>query len=150
MHKLSKAEQNYSTYDRELLAVFAAIKYFEHLVGRWQFIIKTDHKPLTYAFAQKSEKASPRQARQLCYISQFTTSIVHIKGDDNIVADTLSRIYTIDMPTTLSAQTIQEDQEVDEELINLVNHPPSLKLQKITVEPDTEIYCDISTGIVRP
>ncbi|GFV19608.1 RT_RNaseH domain-containing protein [Trichonephila clavipes] len=54
------------------------------------FTVFTDHKPVTYAFRQKSDKCSPRQIRQLDFISQFTTNIVHIPGSDNIAADVLS------------------------------------------------------------
>ncbi|GFW74163.1 RT_RNaseH domain-containing protein [Trichonephila clavipes] len=57
------------------------------------FTVFTDHKPLTYAFRQKSDKCSPRQIRQLDFISQFTTNIVHIPGSDNIAADVLSRVF---------------------------------------------------------
>ncbi|EDW36613.1 GL15995 [Drosophila persimilis] len=41
------------------------------------FVIKTDHKPLIYAFNQKPEKASEGQLRQLGFISQHSTAIVH-------------------------------------------------------------------------
>lgn len=58
------------------------------------FNIYTDHKPLTFAFLQKSDKASPTQARQLDFIGQFSTSISHISGKSNVVADTLSRIQS--------------------------------------------------------
>lgn len=61
--KLSSAQQKYSTYDRELLAVYAAIKFFRHLLEAKEFSIFTDHKPLIFAFKQKPDKASPRQAR---------------------------------------------------------------------------------------
>jgi hypothetical protein len=55
----------------------------------------TDHKPLTFAFSQKPERCSPRQCRQLDLISQFSTDIRHVKGDQNIIADFLSRIEAI-------------------------------------------------------
>ena len=43
---LSSAEQNFSTIDREALAVyFACNKFREYLLGGF-FTIKTDHKPL--------------------------------------------------------------------------------------------------------
>jgi len=42
------------------------------------------------------QKASPRQLRQLDFISQFTTSIVHVAGIENTTADALSRISTIE------------------------------------------------------
>lgn len=147
--KLSSSERNYSTYDRELLAVFAGIKHFQDLLDGRHFIIKTDHKPLIYAFQQNLDKASERQRRQLDYISQFTTDIVYVKGNENIVADALSRINTIDMPTKLSLKTIQEAQEDDEELKDLIENPSSLKLQQLDIE-GAKIYCDITNNIVRP
>lgn len=66
--KLLKAENIYSTYDRELLAIYDAVKYFRHMLEARRFVIKTDHKPLIYAFSQKPEKAFPRQLRYLDFI----------------------------------------------------------------------------------
>lgn len=103
--KLSDTEQRYSTYDRELLAIFAAIKYFKHQLDCREFVIATDHKPLIYAHKQKSENISPRQRRQLDHIFQHSTKIVHVKGAENVVADALSRINTIDMPTVQTHAT---------------------------------------------
>ena len=90
--KLTPAQRAYSTYDRELTAVFESIKYFRHFLEGQSFAIVTDHKPLIYAFTQKSEKASPRQQRQLSFISQYTTRIEYLPGIDNVVADSLSRV----------------------------------------------------------
>ena len=50
-----------TAYDRELTAIYEAIKEFKHFLEVRNFSILTDHKPLTYAFLQKSERASPRQ-----------------------------------------------------------------------------------------
>lgn len=71
--KLSTTQKNYSTYDRELQAIYSGLKFFRQLVEGRKLLIKTDHKPLTYAFLQKSSKSTPRQTRQLDYISQFST-----------------------------------------------------------------------------
>lgn len=87
---MTETEARYSTYDRELLANFASIKHFKHLLEGRQFTIRTDHKPLTYAFSQKFEKASERQLRHLDYISQITIDIVYVKGEDNIAANTFT------------------------------------------------------------
>ncbi|GFW90624.1 transposon Ty3-I Gag-Pol polyprotein [Trichonephila clavipes] len=43
--KLSKTQQNWSTYDRELLAIYTSIKKFRHLLEGREFIIYTDQKP---------------------------------------------------------------------------------------------------------
>ena len=45
----SPAECQYSTYDRELLAVYLAIKHFRHYVEGRVFTVYTDDKPLTYS-----------------------------------------------------------------------------------------------------
>ncbi|KAI5724763.1 hypothetical protein M8J77_006869 [Diaphorina citri] len=48
--KLSTAEKKYGTYDRELLAIYLAVKHFLHMIEGRVFTIYTDHKPLTFAF----------------------------------------------------------------------------------------------------
>ncbi|KAM0726709.1 Retrovirus-related Pol polyprotein from transposon 297 [Formica fusca] len=63
--KLSPAQRKYSPYDRELLAIYLAIKYYRHLLEGREFTIYTDHKPITYAFKQDPLRSSPRQARHL-------------------------------------------------------------------------------------
>ncbi|GFS60772.1 uncharacterized protein TNCV_2001711 [Trichonephila clavipes] len=62
--KLTSSEKSYSAYDRELLAIYSAIRHFRYMLEARDFTVFTDHKPLTYAFRQKSDKCSPRQIRQ--------------------------------------------------------------------------------------
>ena len=64
------------------------------------FIVLTDNKPLIFAFHQKRDKYSPRKFNHLDFISQFTTDIRHISGQDNIVAEALSRVEAISAPVT--------------------------------------------------
>ena len=52
----------------------------------------TDHKPFVCAFSTNSNTYTPRQIHHLNYISQFMNDIHHIKGANNPVTDTLSRI----------------------------------------------------------
>ncbi|BHF68050.1 hypothetical protein SprV_0301108000 [Sparganum proliferum] len=89
--KLSKAETRYSTFGRELLAAYLAVRHFRHLLEGREFTIFTDHKPLTFALRSRTDKLNPREIRQLDYISQFTSDIRHIDGSRNEVADALSR-----------------------------------------------------------
>ncbi|XP_073821522.1 uncharacterized protein [Musca autumnalis] len=127
--KLSKSEKSYSTYDRELLAIYKAVKYFRHMLEARHFVIKTDYKPLIYAFSQRPEKASPRQLRNLDFISQFTTDIIYLSGPENTVADAFSRLNEISMPSTVSTEDIQKAQQSDDELKTIINGNNSLKLQ---------------------
>lgn len=48
--KLMAVEQNYSTFDRERLAVHKAISHFHHMIEGWQFVIQLDQQPLKCAF----------------------------------------------------------------------------------------------------
>lgn len=73
--KLRPAETRYSAFDRELLAVYLAIKHFRHFVEDRTFYVLTEHKPLSYALSSQSDHYTPRQLRHLNYIFQFTTNI---------------------------------------------------------------------------
>ena len=84
-------ECKYSSFDRELLALYLAVRHFRYFLEARSFIAYTDHKPLTLAFAKVSDPWSPQQQRHLAYISEFTTDVRHIAGKDNNVADALSR-----------------------------------------------------------
>lgn len=151
--KLTKTEQNYSTYDRELLAAYRAVKHFKHFIEAREFTLFTDHKPLIYAFKQKLDKASPRQQRHLDLIAQYTTDIKHISGEENVVADTLSRIEEIELSGNIDFESIANEQEEDEEFRNLINSNTNLKFEKFPLFNANQykmIYCDTSTGTPRP
>ena len=60
------------------------------LEGR-HFTVYKDHKPLVAALRRVSPPWSPRQQRQLAFISEYTTDVRHVPGKDNLVADALSR-----------------------------------------------------------
>jgi hypothetical protein len=58
--KLSAAERKYSAFDRELLAIYRAVRHFRHMVEARQFTVYTDHKPITLAFNLKSTNSARR------------------------------------------------------------------------------------------
>ncbi|GFU66677.1 retrovirus-related Pol polyprotein from transposon 17.6 [Trichonephila clavipes] len=95
---------------------------------------------------KKSDKCSPRQIRQLDFISQFTTNIVHIPGSDNIAADVLSRVSAITFPSQIDYDCIAETQQTDQELHTLIASGTSLELKKaqplkdITAETVAEAF----------
>lgn len=149
--KLNNAQKNYSTYDRELLAMYQAVKYFRHMLEGRKFAIYTDHKPLTFAFRQKSDKTLARPARQLDYISQFTTDIRHIAGKDNIVPDLLSRIEQVSSDE-INYDEIAKHQQTDNELTQLrTSNDTSLQLRLVTLPGSSvQLYCDMSGNCARP
>ena len=89
--KLTETETRYSTLDRELLACVAAIRHFRYLVEGRQFTLFTDHKPLTYLLAKQADAWSARQQRHLAYVAEYTSDVRHVPGEENVVADALSR-----------------------------------------------------------
>lgn len=152
--KLSKSQQKFSTYDRELLAMYLAVKKFRHMVEGRIFTIYTDQKPLIHSFKQNPDKCSPRQWRHLDFISQFTTDIQHKRGVDNVVADALSRIEVnpISTSTFLDFNVFATAQQNDPELQKLQNdNGTSLQFKSIpSPVTTTELICDVSTDVPRP
>jgi hypothetical protein len=87
--KLSGAELNYSTIEKECLAIVWGVRKFEpYLYGR-QFTIETDHQPLQYL--QKSKTENGRLMRWAIQLQQYDFKVRVIPGRDNVGADYLSR-----------------------------------------------------------
>lgn len=151
--KFDRAQLRYSTYDRELTAMYLAVRHFKFMLQGRKSHIYTDHKPITYAFTQKLDKANDRQARQLDYIGQLTTDIRHVKGQENVAADLLSRIHSLHSAAEINFEELAEDQQSDEELSLILKKEKvnSLRLKAILI-PGTSrsIVCDYSTNHVRP
>lgn len=149
--KFNDAQVKYSTYDRELLAIYETIKYFRYMLEGRDFEILTDHKPLTFAFNQKPDKASPRQTRQLDFIAQFSTRIRHVPGKENIIPDILSRIESIDNGK-IDYNEIAKSQESDDELKQILNsNETSLNLKLITLPNENgKLHCDTAGNRIRP
>lgn len=147
---LSETQQKYSTYDRELLAIYMAIRHFQEYCEGQELIIYTDHKPLTYTSQSSSkEKISPRRLRQLDYIAQFTSEIRHVSGSQNIVADALSRVSQIDFPEKIDWDEISTHQHKDLE-INKLLQQKNLNWKVIKLPSNQELYCEVSTNEIRP
>jgi len=148
--KLSAAECKWSTYDRELLVIYASIKHFRYQLEGRQFAIYTNHKPLRYACASISEKASPRFIRQLDFIAQFSTDISYIPGALNVPADTLSRICGV--VNGLDYTALAKAQNKDDELQNLLkSENVSLQLKRVpALGTNTMVYCEIENDRIRP
>jgi hypothetical protein len=88
--KLNSTQQRYSTFDRELLACYEAVRHFRWLLEGRRFFILSDHKPLSFALSKAADAWSARQQRQLSYVAEYTSDIRHVPGKDNVVADLLS------------------------------------------------------------
>ncbi|KAF7339146.1 Reverse transcriptase-RNase H-integrase [Mycena venus] len=102
-----KAELNYPVHEKELLAIMRALhKWCVDLIGS-SFIIYTDHRTLENFETQKD--LSRRQARWMELLSQYDCKITYVKGEDNSVADALSRTDFDDIdPSPSDAPWLQD------------------------------------------
>jgi hypothetical protein len=154
---LEAAQQKYSAFDRELLAAYLAVRHFRSMLHRREFSILSDHKLLSFAIHRVSEPWFARQQRQLAFISEFTRDIKYLRGKENVAADALSRPPMVDglaaalpSPSASSvdfwemAAAQQSCADTQAALSSTV-----LQLSKVQVR-DRSLWCDTSTGVLRP
>ena len=80
---------NYSTYDKELMALVRALQTWQHYLRPREFILHTDHELLRHIKSQT--KLSKRHARWIAFVDTFAFVIKYKIGKTNVVADALSR-----------------------------------------------------------
>ena len=87
---LNEAQMNYTTTEKEMLAVvFALDKFRSYLVGS-PVTVYTDHSALKYLLTKMDAK--PRLIRWVLLLQEFNLQIKDKKGVENVVADHLSRL----------------------------------------------------------
>jgi hypothetical protein len=84
---------NYSTYDKELYAIVRPLEMWQHYLWPKEFVIHSDHESLKHVHSQV--KLNHRHAKWVEFIESFPYVIKHKKGKDNVIADALSRRYTM-------------------------------------------------------
>lgn len=109
---LSAAEKNYSTTEKECLAIVWALKYFHPYIYGATFTIYSDHAALKAILTTKMPRG--RIARWILDIQSYRFSIIHRKGSEMIDADTLGRLTSnhqehIELTTTNFRHFQQED-----------------------------------------
>ena len=87
---LNEAQRNYTTTEKELLAVVYALDKFQaYLVGS-DIVMFTDHSALKYLLTKKNAKA--RLIRWVLLLQEFNLQIKDKNGVENVVADHISRL----------------------------------------------------------
>ena len=87
---LNEVQRNYTTTEKELLAVVYALdKFRAYLLGA-EIIIFTDHSALKYLLTKKNAKT--RLIRWVLLLQEFNLQIRDKKGVENVVVDHLSRL----------------------------------------------------------
>ncbi|KAM2294926.1 hypothetical protein ACFX1S_034781 [Malus domestica] len=145
---LNDAQLNYSTTEKELLAVvFALDKFRSYLLGT-KVIIFTDHAALKYLLTKK--EAKPRLIRWMLLLQEFDIEIRDKKGVENVVADHLSRMVHEEaspISETFPDEQLMSIQVSEPSYADLVNYlvtkqvPSTLnKFQRDKLKKDARFY----------
>ena len=79
------------TFYKELLGVYLSLKHLRSRILGRSLIIRTDSKSVERAITNEVANQSPAEQRWICAIKEFNPIVRHIDGQDNVVADSLSR-----------------------------------------------------------
>nr|GFA48257.1 reverse transcriptase domain-containing protein [Tanacetum cinerariifolium]GFA49295.1 reverse transcriptase domain-containing protein [Tanacetum cinerariifolium] len=113
---MTEAESNYTTTEKETLAVVYAFEKFQSYLIMNKSIVYTDHFALKYLFAKKDSKA--RLLRWVLLLQEFIFKVIDTKGAENLAADHLSQLEN-------PHQNVLDPTEINEsfplETLNLVS-----------------------------
>lgn len=146
---LNESEINYSTIEKELLAIVWATKYFRpYLFGR-KFKIVTDHKPLQWIMNLKEPNS--RLTRWRLKLSEYDFSVVYKKGKNNTNADALSRIEIHNEEiSSITANPSEKAPSIDNSATNTAHtsqENPILEVP-ITDEPLNKFHKQLCLNVV--
>lgn len=140
---LNKQEGNYSTTEKELLAILFAVNTFRPYLYGYKFKIVTDHRPLTWLFNAKDPGG--RLLRWRLKLEEYDYEIVYKPGRVNSNADALSRYPVNSIVHSNLNKTSYEDylkKQVTKTISNdtkMEEHNQSLHLSKQKI-----IACPVS------
>ena len=115
---LNKSQRKWSTPEKECFAIFYALSKLEHLLLDREFIIHTDHVNLTFL----KESKNARVNRWKLALQEYKYTIEFIKGSDNVIADSLSRLCVLHetTPPLTEGQILHAFDEEDIDQLNVL------------------------------
>ena len=164
--QLHKAERNYSTVEREALAVVSAVKEFYPYLYGFTFTVITDHNPLISLKGLKD--TGGRLTRWLMFLQQFNFDIKYKQGSKHVNADVISRkpsptssisVLTSELPLFTSVSDLIKAQKEDPQLARvraaieqgkaISDGPPGLRQCYIQDDILCRPFKDSSTSYTR-
>ena len=107
-------------------------------------VLFTDHKPLSAIFQSRKPAKLDRQQRHLSVLSEYLSDVQYIRGEDNIVADCLSRPTLAVEVDTCDLPALAREQLTDSEIVDFKSNLKSYPLG------EDLLWCDISLPYPRP
>ncbi|GJV88165.1 reverse transcriptase domain-containing protein [Tanacetum coccineum] len=126
---MTEAESNYTTTEKEMLAVVYAFEKFRSYLIMNKSIVHTDHSALKYLFAKKDAKA--RLLRWVLLLQEFDFKVLDTKGAENLAADHLSRLEN-------PYENVLDPKEINETF-------PLETLSMVTFRGDSSTPCGLPT-----
>ena len=119
---MNKAEGNYSTIEKECLAIVWAVHEFRHYLIGAHFLLETDHKPLEWLASTKASKSrSQCLERWSLELHAFDFSVVHRPGAENPYALSRHPLQLVTVESSLSPATLVQAQRSDPVLSQVIN-----------------------------
>lgn len=137
--KLNTAQKNYSTTEKECLAVLLAIEKFRQYIELMEFTVITDHS--SFQWLMRQQDLNGRLARWSLKLQGYKFSIEHRKGTKNVVPDMLSRLDMDEIAVeTTKIIDFNSDEFKNEKYLSLID----------TIEQNHERLPDlkVSEGVV--
>jgi hypothetical protein len=114
--KFSEQAQKWSTIEQEAYGIYYTVKRLSYYLMGKEFVVETDHNNLLWMESSEVHKI----IRWRIFLQSFVFLIRHIKGKENVLPDTLSRLFMI----YDTFNPFEEDSQVfDPELCNIFDEP---------------------------
>lgn len=142
---LGEQHKYLSIYEKEFLALIMAVDRWRPYLQRQEFVIKTDHRSLSYLEDQQVHSELQKKAMTKLMGLQFR--IIYKKGKDNTAADSLSRFSHV-----MAIQTVSEAKPawVQEVLNSYATDPKAQELlQQLTLHSPTPEGYSLQNGLIR-
>ena len=131
---LTSTERNYAQIEKELLSIVHGCTRFDQYIYGRSITVQTDHKPLETIFKKSLLSAPKRLQRMLLQLQRYSLNIVYKPGKELFIADTLSRAFLPNKPSTeeLNSEVLAVRQE--EYLIKSIEEISMVEFLPITSE----------------
>ena len=132
--QLEGAECNYPVHEKEPLAIIRALKKWRSDLLGSHIYIYTDHRTLQNFDTQRN--LSRRQLRWQEFLSHYDMTITYIQGEDNTVADALSRVPPNTFPDEFAENSQPHEVWMRAHLVNAI----------LSITTDQQVLNTIKTG----